>query len=80
MHTTPLSAKRIAIIEAYKALVAALETLGGTYDWTQIMDYPPGYNRIKITNVQLVTQLLLSTRHSHWLKALAQKKPLLVLV
>jgi hypothetical protein len=29
MPTTPLSAKRIAIIEAYKALVGALETLGG---------------------------------------------------
>ena len=29
MLTIPLSAKRIAIIEAYKALVGALETLGG---------------------------------------------------
>jgi hypothetical protein len=29
MPTTPLSAKRIAIIEAYKTLVGALETLGG---------------------------------------------------
>ncbi len=47
MISVPLSAKRIAIIEAYKTLANTLETLGGIYGWTQKTACPPGFSRKK---------------------------------